>query len=155
MPRVTLCGFVVPVIVRDLLHAVTTAGIQVCALTLSARRQELPVAQGLDQQVGHGVMEVARVDNKDDTQGDRKTQHHLLSDSRLVGPARPNKTRTHKLSFLVVGAKSETFNERTFNVVIRFTIKEVVHQSRCAFGAALMNCVAHGATGIVVRANIL
>jgi hypothetical protein len=151
-----LCGVAVPVgIVRDLLHAVSTARVQVGALTLPARRQEFSVAQGLDQQVGHGVMEVARVDNKDDTHGDRKTEHDLLSESRLVGPARPARIGSHKLSDLIVGAKAETFNERTFNVVIFFTIKEVVHQARCALGAALMECVAHVAIGIVVRANIL
>ena len=66
---------VIPVRVSaNLLQAATSSARAVAATGMTTRRKEFPVTQGFDEQVRHGVVQVACVHSQADSESHKKTQ---------------------------------------------------------------------------------
>lgn len=77
---------------------------------MPCRRQQVCVGQRLDQEVGNGMVQVARIHCQECANGKGNTQEVILRFGDLA--AETHGFRTVELSILVVGSEPKTFNER-------------------------------------------
>lgn len=100
------------------------------------------MTQRLDEQVGHGMVQVARIDNKSGTDNGRQDKSNLLKVGHdflsVLGSFHGN------LSIRVVGSKTNAFNEGAFRRgATRLAIEQVVNHVAGATSANIVNLVAH------------
>lgn len=107
------------------------------------------MAETLDQQVGHGMVQITTVNHKGDAKENRNTQHDFLTRRDFGAPLHPIQGGTRQFALFVVGSKTDTFNKAALGAVVLFTIKQVIHELQRTLGGRVVNAVAHGRVGVV------
>lgn len=113
------------------------------------------MTQGLDQQVGDGMVQVARVDGQQRAHTQRQGQTVLLRFGH--GPARSIERAVDiELADLIIGAPADAFNKGAFRGIAgAAVIKKIILQVRSALCASVMHSVAHVAICVEVGRRIL
>jgi hypothetical protein len=89
-------------------------------------RKELPVAQGLDEKVGHGVVKVAGVDDEENAEHKGYQESHQLADRNFASAARGGGTCRRKGTVLVVHTEADAFYEGALGRFILLLLEQIV-----------------------------